>query len=179
MQQIKVYVTSKRRHAPLLLRRLSAAPGVHVVSRWMETTHREKLPVHYMPENFDDIVSSHVVLVYAELGDRLRQSIGEVYYGLAHSKPIFVVGQRVDNADGSGVPGVVYHPDYDDWSAYAPHVRRAGDLDHAIAQLRAWANGGGDRIDRLGVDVRTLSAAVHDLREKIVPSTSRGDRTSA
>lgn len=164
MQIIKVYVTSKRKHAKLLLNKLREYEGIHVVSRWMETVGLHQKPAtHFIQENFDDIVSSHAVIVYAELGDRLRLSIGEVYYALAHGKPIFAVGQHVENADNKGTPGTVYHEDYEDWSYFYPSVRRVGSLDEAVKEIKEMLTRS-DRLEQLTQGLRRVESSVHDLR---------------
>lgn len=141
VQQIKIYAAAKKKHAEKLLKFFRAQEGFHLCARWLETAsldvNKNRPAPHWQHENFDDIVSSHFCILYAELGDHLVISIGEMFYAMAYGKPIYVIGQRVDNAEDMGVPGVVYHPDYDDWTANPARVRRVGSLEEAIADIRA------------------------------------------
>lgn len=164
MRPLKIYVTSKRRHAPLLLDRLKSAEAVHVVSRWMHLVGlgKPRPAPHWMQENFDDIVSADAVVVWAQMDDELRLSIGEVYFALAHGKPIFAVGQHVENVDGTGQPGLAFNRDYADWMHY-PTVRRVESLEQAVVEIKEMLTRS-DRLDQLADGQRRLEAAVHELR---------------
>lgn len=142
MQQIKVYIAAKRRHAE----KLSALDyaGIHVNSRWIdlalvERDRKRKKPVtQWQQENFDDISSAHFFGLYLEPGDELEGALWEAGYAAGIGKKIWVIG------DGHGVeveidPGVfkrLPHRGILPWALYRQQVRIVLSLEAAFESIK-------------------------------------------
>lgn len=121
---VRVYTASKTRHAEML-KGLRGREGVHFTARWpliCNLASESTTPTQqWMDDNFDDIIRSQVVLVYAEEGEHLKWGIGEVGYAIAHGKEIWLIGD---------------HPDYEPWKHYKRLVHHASEIEEALEKIR-------------------------------------------
>lgn len=105
MQQIKVYVSAKIEHAPMLAG--LHVDGFHINARWIEMAEsgrrRLKPVTHWQQENFDDIRAAHFFILYAEPADELKGSIGETFYAIANDKKCWIAGNADKAGDGWGL----------------------------------------------------------------------------
>lgn len=77
--------------------------------------------MHWLEENFDDIRACDYLIVYAEEGENLKTAIGEAFYGIAHGKPVFVIGE---------------HKDYMPWCFYSPQIKRSPNFPAALDAIQ-------------------------------------------
>lgn len=130
LQQIKVYITSKREHANKIL---AAVPdGIHCNARWIYMLESGERPVtHWLRENFDDAIAAHYVILYVEAGDNLRTSLIEVGNALAWGKKVFIAGER--NFDElKGFP----HKNLMPWASFTQQVKITGSLEQTFAHIK-------------------------------------------
>lgn len=117
MRKTNVYLASKLAHAKKW--RELDWPEINLTARWPhshvgvpDTADFARL---FWTEDEDDVMSSDVVLVYAEDGEHLRGALVEAGMGIALGKHVIVVGD---------------HPDFGTWQ-YHPMVLRAKTLEQA------------------------------------------------
>jgi hypothetical protein len=162
MQQIKVYISAKVEHAPMLAQ--LHPDGIHINSRWIEMADagrkRNKPVSHWQQENFDDIRMAHFFILYSEPADYLKGSIGETFYAIAAGKKCWLAGNALSPQDEGW--GLIYKPDgapgaelrvpnkgLMPWGLYRPSIRIVSCLERAFTEIRAYANQ--DRILSEGV----------------------------
>lgn len=123
---IKVYTASKLRHAEMW--RTLHMDGVEFTARW------PRLHVGTVPDDpryakifwvhdEEDVRASDVVLVYAELKDKLRGALVEAGMAIALGKDVIVVGE---------------HDDFGTWQ-YHPLVHKARNMKQVALLLRCLA----------------------------------------
>jgi len=140
--EIKVYITSKLRHAEKLSQlRLD---GIHINSRWIDTVRmpnaRKKPVTHWQQENFDDIAASHFVILYLEAGDELEGQLWEAGYACGLGRKIWVAGDghgvEVDIPDQPGATMRLPHRGILPWALYRPQVRVVLSLETAFTMIK-------------------------------------------
>lgn len=115
----KIYIASKMHHAPKW-RAAYSRPDIHVVSRWpfLETqvddcdTNCRK----FWQDDFTDISSCDILILFAEEGENLRGALVEVGIAMGLGKQIIVIGD---------------HSDHGTWWHH-PLVRKVVDLEAAM-----------------------------------------------
>ena len=145
MQQIKVYIASKRRHAAKLA--AIDVPGIHVNSRWidlalLEAGRKRKKPVtQWQQENFDDIASAHFIVLYLEPGDELEGALWETGYAAGLGKKIWIAGDGhgVDVEIDEGVFKCLPHRGVLPWGLFRQQVRIVLSLETAFEAIRCEA----------------------------------------
>lgn len=129
MRHIKVAVASKLRHAEKLKTAFRGLEGFHCNSRWIDSgnlaINAAKPASHWLVENLDDITNCDYVIGYVEEGELLKTALGEIFWGLAHQKPVILIG---------------FHDSYEPWCHYSNQVRRVKDIDAAIVTIRQLEN---------------------------------------
>lgn len=115
----KVYIASKMHHAPKW-REAYSREDIHVVSRWpfLETQvdDRPSNCRKFWQDDFTDVQSCAVLILFAEEGENLRGALVEVGIALALGKFVIVIGE---------------HHDHGTWWHH-PLVRRVDDFEKAV-----------------------------------------------
>lgn len=121
---MKVYPASKLSRAPLWREAERLYPNLFLTARWLRhveigTPDSPENARDFWPEDFDDIRSSDAVFVWAEGEEHLRGALVEAGYAIAHSIPVYVIGE---------------HRDYGTWQ-YHPMVQRVSSIGEALLDL--------------------------------------------
>lgn len=122
---LRIYGASKLKHAPLWKWLREEWPEVHFVSRW-PWDHVGKVPDTpefarvFWKEDQEDVSHADVLVVYAELEDKLRGALVEAGMAIMHGIPVLLVGPP-------------HHPDFSTWQ-YHPQVHRVATL----AEAHTW-----------------------------------------
>jgi len=140
MEQIKVYIASKREHAAKLA--AICMDGIHINSRWIDTVDigraRSKPVTHWQQENFDDIAAAHFVVFYIEPSDDVKGALFEVGYAVGIGKRVWIAG------DGHGVEVEVAGATLDlphktallPWGLYRQAIRISPSLEEALRAIK-------------------------------------------
>jgi nucleoside 2-deoxyribosyltransferase len=87
---LRVYPSSKVKHAPMWRKLQSKVPHLFLNARWLKWAEKENgLTTKQFRECQEDIETSDVLILYAEEGDVLKGALVEV--GMALSKGIRVI----------------------------------------------------------------------------------------
>lgn len=119
----KVYIASKIRYAPVW-RELYSHSDIHIVSRWpfLETQVDDR-PTNcrkFWQDDFTDVSSADILILFAEEGENLRGALVEVGIALGLGKHIIVIGD---------------HKDHGTWWHH-PQVKKVINLEQAIKLAR-------------------------------------------
>lgn len=144
MQQIKVYVAAKRRHAVKLA--ALNVDGIHVNARWidlaiLERDRSRKKPVtQWQQENFDDIAAAHFFVLYLEPGDELEGGLWEAGWACGVGKKIWIAGDghgvEVEPPDAPGTFLRLPHRGILPWCNYRQQVRVVLSIESAFESIK-------------------------------------------
>lgn len=119
----KIYIASKMHHAPRW-REAYSREDIHIVSRWpfLEPSidSRPSNCRKFWQDDFIDIQTADIIIVYVEEGEKLRGALVEVGVALAFGKFVVVIGD---------------YPDFGTWR-FHPQVVCAADFEDAIAMVK-------------------------------------------
>lgn len=127
-RRIKLYTASKLKHAPLWRRLSEEWTELDFVARW-PTGHVDNIPDTeyyakvFWQQDYEDVLASDVVLVFAEGDDKLRGALIEAGLAIAFGNAVIVVGE---------------HSDYGTWQ-FHPSVHRVPSLAEARKLLECMA----------------------------------------
>ena len=123
MADLKIYMASKMRHAPLLQRLYLAKPEVHFTNRWIwlegNVPDSAKYAKHFWLDDLTDVAAADAVVLYGEPEDVLRGALVEAGGALMAGKRVVVVGEN---------------PGYGTWQHH-PMVSQAPNIECAIRTL--------------------------------------------
>lgn len=145
---VPVYVTAKRRHAPMLLELRKAWPQIYFTARWPSVrdvaSEQIKPAAHWLEDNAADALRSEVVIGFAEPEDDLNGSIWELGAAWRAGTPIFLVGENAG---------------YKEWK-FAKGIRRFHTMEAALEAVV-------DRIRYRETSEARILAAIASLRPPV------------
>lgn len=134
IQQIRVYVASKLKHAQKIHDIFSKQENIHLTSNWVHLRAHNVIltrpAMHWQQDNYDDIVRAHYVLAYVEKGEHLKGGLVEIGYAIRGQTPIFLTSDYTENDDPKG------HPDYSQWQYGTPGIYRSSSIEKALKEMK-------------------------------------------
>lgn len=141
---VSLYVAAKLRHAPMFLALRKDWPKIRFAARWPLTATLEsesnRPALHWQDDNLADMMTSEIVLVYAEPGDHLQNALFEAGIAWHMGKKIWLVSPGMFEKAGDDEEGkIVDHPDFKNLRG-RPRVRLVRSLAQALGEIARLAD---------------------------------------
>lgn len=144
---VSCYVAGKNRHAPMLSAIRKDWPTIRFAARWpliaSMPSEANRPARHWQDDNLADMMTSEVMVVYAEPGDHLSNAIFEAGIAWQMGKRIWLVSPGMFERDDETVEGdegrIVDHPDFKNLRG-RPRVRLVRSLAAALTEIATLAD---------------------------------------
>jgi hypothetical protein len=128
---VSLYVAAKLRHAPMLVEVRKSWPKIRFSARWplIATLESEsnRPARHWQDDNLADMMTSEVVLIYAEPGDHLQNALFEAGIAWQMGKKIWLVSAKLTEDSFE-------HPDFKNLRG-RPRVRLVSNFEKALEEI--------------------------------------------